>query len=245
MTFSYDGSCFKGYQRQHNLKTVQGVIENELSLLNEKAVTISSSGRTDKGVHARCQKAHFDLDKSISCYNIKTYLNRKLNNEIHISDVIKVNDCFHARYDVLKKEYRYFINMGFFDVFKRNYVYQYNKSLNISKMKDVCSVFMGTHNFKSFCNDSNERENFERTIYDISLNVKDDILEISIIGNGFLKQMVRNIVGVLIKVGEDKLTKDQVKDILVKEDRCYNIKSAPACGLYLWDVTYKNDIKEA
>ena len=107
MTFSYDGSKYNGYQKQPNLLTVQEVLENKLRQLNSnKNVSIHSSGRTDKGVHAINQKAHFDLDKSISCYNIKTYLNRKLNNEVHISDVIKVNDCFHARYDVLKNHYQ-------------------------------------------------------------------------------------------------------------------------------------------
>jgi len=99
--------------------------------------------------------------------------------------------------------------------------------------------FLGKQNFKAFCNNSKERTNFERTIEKIEINKFNDILEIIIVGDGFLKQMVRNIVGVLIRVGEGKLDIEKIDDILKNETRCYNIKSVPGCGLYLWDVWYK------
>ncbi len=239
ITFSYDGSCFKGYQRQKGLKTVQGVIENELSILNNKKVTINSSGRTDVGVHARHQKAHFDLDKDIELFKIKAYLNKRLSKEIYIIDVVKVDNNFHARYDCIKKEYRYFINIGEYNIFERNYIYQYNKSLNIELMKEAIQLFKGTINFKSLCNDSHERINFTRTIFTSSIACENDIITISIVGDGFLKQMIRNIVGLLIAIGTYKININYIKEILEKEDRSYNIKGAPSCGLYLWEVYYK------
>ena len=110
ITFSYNGNYFKGYQKQKNLKTVQGCLEKYLTMLNDNEVVVTSSGRTDVYVHAINAKAHFTLDKNIKEYNIKTFLNRRLNGEIYIKDVVKVDDNFHARYDVVKKEYRYFIN---------------------------------------------------------------------------------------------------------------------------------------
>ncbi|MDD5979617.1 MAG: tRNA pseudouridine(38-40) synthase TruA [bacterium] len=239
MTFSYDGNDFNGYQKQKNLKTVQGVLEKKLTELNKSKVIIQASGRTDKNVHAMCQKAHFDLDNKIPCSNIKRYLNRLLNGSIYVSNVEEVPGKFHARYDCIKKEYRYYINTGSYDVFKRNYIYQYNKNLEIDKMNKASKLFLGTHNFKSFCNDSKERTNFDRTIESITINKINDIIEISIVGNGFLKQMVRNIVGVLIHVGENKLDISKINDIFYKQTRSYNIKSVPGCGLYLWNVWYR------
>lgn len=104
-------------------------------MLNDNEVVVTSSGRTDVYVHAINAKAHFNLDKNIKEYNIKTFLNRRLNGEIYIKDVVKVDDNFHARYDVIKKEYRYYINMGEFNPIEKDYVYQYNKKLDINKMR--------------------------------------------------------------------------------------------------------------
>lgn len=239
ITFSYDGNNFNGYQRLKNKKTVQGVLESALTKLNNKPVFIYSSGRTDKCVHAKGQTAHFDLDITISCDNIKKYLNKILNGEIYVFFVEEVSNEFHARYNCLKKEYRYYINIGTFDVFKRNYIYQYNNILDINKMNEAKNLFLGKHDFKSFCNDAKERNNFERTIEKIEINKYDDIIEIIIVGDGFLKQMIRNIVGVLIKVGENKIDKNKINEIFENKTRCYNIKSVPGCGLYLWKVWYK------
>lgn len=239
ITFSYDGNNFNGYQRQKNKKTVQGVLENALTTLNNNPVIIYSSGRTDKFVHAKGQTAHFDLDITISCNNIKKYLNKILNGEIYIFFVEEVSNEFHARYNCLKKEYRYYINTGVFDVFKRNYIYQYNNNLDLDRMNEAKNLLLGKHDFRAFCNDAKERNNFERIIEKIEINKYDDIIEIIIVGNGFLKQMIRNIVGVLIKVGENKIDINKINEILENKTRCYNIKSVPGCGLYLWKVWYK------
>lgn len=239
ITFSYNGNYFKGYQKQKNLKTVQGCLEKYLTMLNDNEVVVTSSGRTDVYVHAINTKAHFTLDKNIKEYNIKTFLNRRLNGEIYIKDVVKVDDNFHARYDVVKKEYRYFINMGEFNPIEKDYVYQYNKKLDINKMKKASKLFIGEHDFRSFCSNEKEKANCIRNIYSIKIIKHNNKLELVFIGNGFLKHMVRNIVGILIKVGNGLFTTYEVETILEEKTRKHNTKPVPGNGLYLWNVYYK------
>lgn len=239
ITFSYNGNYFKGYQKQKNLKTVQGCLEKYLTMLNDNEVVVTSSGRTDVYVHAINAKAHFTLDKNIKEYNIKTFLNRRLNGEIYIKDVVKVDDNFHARYDVVKKEYRYFINMGEFNPIEKDYVYQYNKKLDINKMRKASKLFVGEHDFRAFCSNEKEKINCIRNIYKIKIIKHNDKLELIFVGNGFLKHMVRNIVGILIKVGNGLFTTYEVETILEEKTRKHNTKPVPGNGLYLWNVYYK------
>ena len=236
--FSYDGSCFKGYQRQPNKKTIQGEIETALTTLNEKKVTIHSSGRTDQGVHALNQYAHFDLEKDIKLYNLKKYLNNKLNGEIYIKEVKQVDKEFHARYNVKEKTYSYYINQGDYNPIERNYIYQYNKKLNIKEMEKATKCLLGEHNFRSFCTDEKEKDNCIRKISNITLKEKDNILQITFTGSGFLRKMIRNITGILIEIGKEKQDYTYMKEMLNKEKRLGNLKSAPSCGLYLEDVNY-------
>lgn len=239
MDFSYDGSMFNGYERQKNLHTVQGVIEDVLTSVNgNKKVNIYASGRTDKGVHARHQMAHFNLDKDIKLYGIKDLINKKCEG-IYVNSIKKVNDKFHARYDVRAKTYSYYINTKDYDVFKRNYVYQYNKKLDINAIKKASSCLLGEHNFKSFCNGSKEKENFIRNISTISIEDNDGIVKISITGNGFLRSMVRNIVGVMLDIGSGKKDISYMEYVLNLCDRkSFIVKSAYSGGLYLEEVLY-------
>lgn len=238
MTFSYDGSNFYGYQRQINKKTVQGSIEDILSKIDNNKITIHASGRTDAGVHAINQKAHFELTKKINLYNLKKHLNNVLNGEIYIKDIKQVDDKFHARYNVKLKEYRYYINIGEYDLFKRNYIYQYNKNLNIRNMKRSSKFLLGEHDFRAFCTDQNTKENCVRVINKIKLIKKKNIIEIIFIGNGFLKYMVRNIVGILIEIGNGKKDIKDLEKVLKGKNRNYISKTAPSNGLYLYDVYY-------
>ena len=131
ITFSYDGTNFNGYQVQPKLRTVQECLENAVSYLNKQTYTqVTSSGRTDKGVHAIGQVAHFDLNITNTIDKIKRGLNSNLPEDIHIIDVEKVNDSFHARYSVKKKEYIYKMNLGEYNPMDRNYIYQYNKEID-------------------------------------------------------------------------------------------------------------------
>lgn len=242
MTFSYNGTYYDGYQIQNDKNTIQGVIEKNLTKINSNnKVKISASGRTDKGVHAINQKAHFILDKNIDENKLKNALNKLLPNDIYIKNVIKVNDDFHARFNVIKKEYIYKINIGEYNPIEKDYVFQYNKNLNINKIKEAAKYLIGTHNFKGFTKVDEEKETYIRTIYDIELNLENDILTFKFIGNGFLRYMVRNIVGTLINIGENKFDPTYINKIIDSEDRKKAGIKAPACGLYLSNVYYSNN----
>ena len=236
--FSYDGSNFFGYQKQVDKRTIQGEIEGVLKQITNKDISVSASGRTDALVHAINQYAHFDLDINISCDNLKKALNSLLPDDIYVKSVENVSESFHARFNVVKKEYIYKINLGEFDPFNRNYVYQYNRGLDVDKMVCAIQYFKGKHNFKSFTKSNNDIVDYEREIYEANVKVSNNILEINFIGNGFLRYMVRNMVGTLISVGEGKTEPDEIPKIFASQDRTMAKKTAPANGLYLKDVYY-------
>lgn len=240
VTFSYDGSAFVGFQRQKKLKTVQGEIETALTKINNnEKVELVASGRTDRGVHALNQKAHFKLNKRIPIYNLKRALNSCLNGEIYIIDISFCDDDFHARYSVKSKKYKYIINVGNYNPIERSYVYQYNKPLDVDLMKKALKLIEGTHDFRSFCTDEKERENCIRTIFETDIVRDSNKIIISIKGNGFLRHMVRNIVGVLVEIGAKKISGEEIISILNDKTRIKAKKSVPGCGLYLVEVNYE------
>lgn len=237
MTFSYDGTYFCGYQKQPLKRTVQEELERELSLINNKSVSVCSSGRTDAKVHAYNQKCHFDLDVRIPCNNLVKILNNRLPSDIHVKLIENVDDSFHARFSVKRKEYQYKINIGEYNIFERNYVYQYNKYLDIDLMKRALKILEGTHDFRSFVKLDYNKDTV-RTIYSTSVEKIDNIIIISITGNGFLRYMVRNIVGLLIEIGSQKRNVNDVIKILKQKDRTKAGIIAPPEGLYLKCVFY-------
>lgn len=239
ITFSYDGTNYNGYQRQPNVKTIEDEIEKVLYKINgNNAVIIHATGRTDAHVHAINQKAHFDLLLEIPNSNLKKAMNSLLPGDIYIKNVEKVSSEFHARYNIVSKEYMYIINIGEYNPLERNYVYQYNKKLNVEEMKKAIKNFNGEHNFKSFTKTDDKREDYVRKIFSSSILLEDNYIKIIFKGNGFLRYMVRNMVGALIAVGEDKKNSDDIVKILRMEDRKYACKTAPPEGLYLRDVFY-------
>ncbi len=242
ITFSYDGSKFKGYQKQPRLKTVQGELEKALKELSDKEISVSGSGRTDAGVHALNQRAHFDLDMNITCDKLQKALNSLISDYIYIKKVEEVSDDFHARFNVSAKEYIYKINMGEYNPIEKDYIYQYNKKLDLVEMERALKYLEGTHDFKSFSKADEEKEDFTRTIIQTNLirNVKDvNRFIISFLGTGFLRYQVRNMVGLLIEIGEGKRKSEDVLDILEAKDRRKAGITAPPEGLYLKDVFYR------
>ena len=238
MTFSYDGSNFYGYQVQNNKRTVQDEIEKCLTKINgNKKVKIVGSGRTDRGVHAMGQRAHFDF-KEMDVKRLHTSLNKLLPNDIYIRKVELVNEDFHARFDVVKKEYIYKINMGEYNPIKYNYEYQLNCQLDISKMKKAAKYLIGEHNFKSFTKTDEEKDDYVRTIYDIKFEEINNVLTITFIGSGFLRYMVRNMVGLLVDVGLGKVDSEETIKILESCDRTKAGKTFSPNGLYLNKVYY-------
>ena len=236
MRFSYNGSKFNGFQKQVDKRTVQGDLESVLSKIFNENIRVVASGRTDAGVHAYNQCLHFDSSKEVDFDKLKFSLNCLLHN-IYVKELYSVPDDFHARYDCTKKEYIYKINVGEFDPIYEEYIYQYNKSLDIEKMKDACMYLIGEHDFRSFTSLDYEK-NCVRTIYSIDISIENDIIYIDFVGNGFLKYMVRNMVGLLIEVGSNNRNVEDVKKILDSTDRKEAGICAPSMGLYLANVYY-------
>ncbi|MGN1342102.1 MAG: tRNA pseudouridine(38-40) synthase TruA [Bacilli bacterium] len=242
ITIAYDGTLFSGYQKQPRERTVQGELEKALKEINGgKKVTAHASGRTDAKVHAIAQKVHFDLDTKITVDKLEKALNSLLPEDIYVKKAEEVNDDFHARFSAIGKEYIYILNMGEYNPLERNYVYQHNKKLDVVEMERAMKYLEGTHNFKSFTKADEEKEDYVRTISQTNL-IRDtkDVNKITLVfvGTGFLRYMVRNIVGTLIEVGEGKRRSEEVIDILRKEDRKVAGKTANAEGLYLKNVFY-------
>lgn len=237
--FSYDGTGFSGYQKQPGERTVEGMLENALYNINNHTETrIFSSGRTDRGVHALGQVAHFDIDVNITLYKLKCALNSLLPEDIHVLSTEIVDKNFHARYNAISKTYIYKINVGEYSPIDRNHVYQYCKDLNFDNMHLAINDFLGEHDFKPFVSEEAIKSSYVRTIYSVDMKKEGDIITISFTGNGFMKYQVRNMVGVLIKIGSGKLTTDSVKNILNGTMDKSKIITAKGSGLYLKEVVY-------
>ena len=242
MTFAYDGSSYSGYQKQPKAKTIQAELEKVLKKINgDKKVEIHASGRTDAKVHALNQKAHFDLEVEITTDKLKQALNSMLPKDIYIRNIDNVSDDFHARFKVKAKEYIYKINMGEYDPIEQNYVYQCNKKLDIVEIERALKYLEGTHDFKSFSKADDEKEDYTRKIVQANLirdlkNVNN--ITLSFLGTGFLRYMVRNMVGTLIEIGEGKRKSEDIINILQAKDRRKAGHTAAPEGLYLKDVFY-------
>ena len=238
ITVSYDGSKYYGFQKLNNNKSIQGELEKALTKINKSNVFVKGSGRTDRGVHAKGQVAHFDLDIDITLYKLKCALNSLLPDDIHVIDTEVVDDSFHARFMAKKKKYVYYLNVGEYDPLKRNYIYQYNHELDVNKMIDGIKFYIGKHNFKNFVSDDCIKEDYEREIYNAYIEVENNIIKFVFIGNGFMKYQVRNMVGTLIKVGKNKINSSDIEKILIDDNYKKLVMTAKSEGLYLEEVSY-------
>ena len=165
ISIKYDGSKFYGFQRLKNYNTVQKKIEEALSIISKSDVKIKGAGRTDRGVHALDQKATFDLNVNISEDHLQMALNSLVKPYIYVKDVKVVDDNFHARFNVVKKEYVYKINVGEYNPLWEDYTWQINRKIDIDLMKKCAKIFIGVHNFQNFV--GGWRNNYEAIIYDI------------------------------------------------------------------------------
>lgn len=237
---SYDGTNFYGFQRQTSLRSIQGELEKAVTRLNSQVpIEIQGSGRTDSRVHAIKQVCTFQTTKDINLKYFSYAINRLLPNDIHVHSIVKVSNDFHARYNVVAKLYRYRINIGDYDVFGANYALQLNKKLDINKMIDASKVLIGKIDFRTFTS-ALERQNTKKTIFSIKITQKNDIIDIEYYGDGFLRYMVRKLTMILIEVGLNNKTKNDIKALLDKKDISAYSKVADGEGLYLVDVIYEN-----
>lgn len=236
---SYDGTNFQGYQRQPGKRCVEDyIIDAVKSINNGKDTKVTSSSRTDRGVHALCQCASFELSVNITEYKLKCALNSLIPDDIHVIEAKEVDDEFHPRYMAKEKTYLYIINMGEYEPTRRNYELQYGRSLDVDKMKKSIKHFEGIHNFKNFVSNEAVKESYEREIYKTSIEEKDNKLYIRFTGNGFMKYQVRNMVGTLIKIGNGKLEEDIIDKILTDEEYAKYVYTAKSEGLYLENIKY-------
>lgn len=236
ITVSYDGSKFNGFQRLKNDDSVQKELENALSIINKSDVLVKGSGRTDRGVHALGQKCHFNLDVYVPEERIVNAINSLVSKYIRVVDAKIVEDSFHARFSVKKKTYKYIINLGEYDLFKDDYVYNYNKELDVDSMKKAARYLIGKHNFKAFV--SGYRDNYNSEIFSIDFSISNNYLTIYFVGKSFYRYMVRNLVGVLILVGSGKIKPEYIEVMLNNVDGNYSYITVPPNGLYLERVDY-------
>lgn len=240
--FSYDGTNFNGFQKQPNCRCVESELEKALYSINDhKKTKVVGSGRTDRGVHANHQCAHFDINVDITLYKLKCALNSLLPDDIHVFNVEEVSDDFHARFNAKRKTYKYIINCGEYNPIERNYVYQYGKKLDVDKMKKEIKSFIGVHDFESFVSDESIKDSYVREIYDAHIEENNDKVIFYFTGNGFMKYQVRNMVGLLFKIGKGKLDLGIVNEIFKDKKLSKNITTIKREGLYLDNIEYNKE----
>ncbi len=237
INLSYNGNEFYGYQIQKNKITVEGELEKCLSkILNEKINTIGAS-RTDKKVHALNQYCTFITNKKPNLNKLKHSLNSIINNNIYIKKIKKVNDEFNVRNNVLYKKYIYKINIGEYNPIDKDYVYQYNKPIKKELINSFIEKINGEHNFRSFTSDK-DNNNYIRNVI-ITYKISNKILYLSFESSGFLRYMIRNIVGLLLDINEGKKRVEDIEKIFNIMNRSSLGTCAPGEGLYLREIKYK------
>lgn len=240
-TIAYDGTHFAGYQIQQQKRTVQGELEHALSIIHKgQFVRVYASGRTDATVHAYGQVIHFDTSLAIPDEKWPKALNALLPDDVIVKEASEVPSSFHARFSVKKKEYRYRVWIGEKNVFLRHYVYYYPYKLHVTAMNEALRYVIGTHDFTSFCSAKTEIDDKVRTIYEAEVIQEGEELIFRLVGNGFLYNMVRIIVGTVLEVGRGERRAEEMKTILQQKNRSAAGKTAPGHGLYLWHVSYDN-----
>lgn len=238
LTIAYDGREFEGWQRQNKKRTVQFELEKALARLMGKYITLLASGRTDAGVHAMGQVVSFDADTQHSPETIRRALCNYLPKDIAILRVQEMAGKFRSVADSIRKRYRYLIQDGQQrDVFSANYAWHQWQVLNVDAMREAAQPLLGTHDFVGYEGSGSRRIGTVRTIYDITVERLPDPhfgrVQIEIEADGFLYNMVRNIVGTLVYVGRGKRPISFAKDALESKDRTRAGMTAPPQGLYL------------
>ncbi|AFS79233.1 tRNA pseudouridine synthase A [Gottschalkia acidurici 9a] len=239
LTIEYDGTNFCGWQKQPNGQSIQQALEDAIYSITKENVNIVGSGRTDSKVHAFGQVANFYTSSKIPQEKFTNAINSKLPSDISVKDSIEVPCDFHSRYGALGKEYKYIIyNDRTRSPILRNYSYHVPYELNIGHMKNAIESFRGTYDFRGFMSTGSSVKSTIRTINKAELNKKDEIIEITLQGNGFLYNMVRIITGTLVEIGMGKICHEKVFEIIMSQDRKCAGHTAPPQGLYLNQVFY-------
>lgn len=238
----YDGTNFCGWQMQKKDRNIQNTIENAIFSFSNERVKVTASGRTDSGVHALGQVIHFDIVKNIPAYKILEAINyflKRDSNDVVLLSCEEVKKTFHSCFDAKKRTYCYkILNRDQNSPVLKNKVWHIRKELNIKAMQESANILIGEHDFSSFRDSLCQSKTPIKEIFTVNFSKNEDIISFEISGRAFLHHMVRNIIGTVVDVGINKISKDRFKYIFEGKDRRLAGITAPACGLYLVRVEY-------
>ena len=239
IVIQYDGSFFRGWQLQKDQKTVQGDIENALKTIVESKsrIILKGSGRTDAGVHAMGQVAHFDLDTRLTENQLKNALNFYTDENCKIMSLCKTDERFDSRFDAKKRTYKYQIYIGK-SLLYRNQAWLKSDSIDKKVLHQLAELITGEHDFLSFSKYNPEIKNTMSYIYFSKWNVEEKLLSYKICANRFLHHMIRYLVGTMVAVSEGRFSLKHFKTLLHEPQKNVQIQRAPACGLQLLKVEY-------
>lgn len=239
LKLEYDGSNFRGWQRQKEGRTVQQTLEEAIEKITGEKIEVFGSSRTDSGVHAKEYCANFHTSSRVPQEKFKDAINTKLPDDIVVLKSEEVDSQFHARYLSKGKTYCYkIINTPERRTMGRDYMYHYRGNLNIDEMKKACEYFIGKHDFEGFKTQGSSVKTSIRTITDLHIETENQMINIFISADGFLYNMVRIIVGTLLMVGNNKIKAEEIKGIILSKDRTRAGECVPARGLCLEKVFY-------
>jgi tRNA pseudouridine38-40 synthase len=248
LTLAYDGTHYSGWQVQPNAISIQQKIQGALSiLLKKEKVVLIGSGRTDAGVHAKGQVAHFHFPYLIYLARLHVSLNGLLPKDIRIKKVELAPSHFHSQYSAVRKEYHYYLHLDrVMNPFQRLYTWHVQRKVDVNLLKEAAKLFIGTHDFTSFANEAHRGTAAKdpiRTLYRLDVKLIEGGLRLEFEGDGFLYKMVRNIVGTLMDVACFKRSMDEIPHIFAAKDRRQASLSAPPQGLFLVEVFYENSLE--
>jgi len=246
LTIAYDGTCYSGWQIQPNATSIQEHVQKALQIyLKTDYLPVVGSGRTDAGVHARNQPAHFKWGSLLDLSLLRKALNGILPIDIRVKDIQRAREGFHAQHNAISKEYHYFLHLDpVLDPFSRLYCWHIHSKIDLDLLKDAAAQFIGKHDFSAFANEAHKgsaSKNAVRTIFRIDLHPVNGGLRIEFEGDGFLYAMVRNIVGTMVAVASHRRPIEDIRLIFDSKDRRLASMAAPAKGLFLVQVNYPKD----
>mgnify|MGYP000347851576 CR=1 FL=1 len=236
----YDGTNFVGWQYQKNGLSIQEILQNAIFQFSKEKVTVTGAGRTDAGVHATAQMAHFDLKKKIKKKNFILGVNQYIgNNTVTILNIKKTNNKFHSRFDAKKRTYQYvIINRQSSLALQKNKAWHIRKKLDLKAMKKGAKLLLGTHDFSTFRASSCGAKSPIKTLKKVSIKKNKERIILKFTSKSFLQQQVRSMVGCIKYLGENKWTFDEFNKIFKSKKRSNCALPAPPCGLYLTKISY-------
>ncbi len=239
ITIKYNGSSYHGWQVQKNALTIQEVFQNAAQKVFLTRPDVKGCSRTDSKVHANMYCLTLDTDMNIDSISVVRALNTYLPKDIAVVSCKEVDLDFHPRYNCRSKEYLYKIYNGEVrDPFLENFAFHYKRPIDAEYLNQQAQMFLGTHDFCGFCSIKSDVENTERTVYNFSVERKNDMVYFKVEADGFLYNMVRIMIGTLLFINEGKIKENELADVINSKDRKRAGKTAPPQGLYLNKVNY-------